>query len=117
MRTSSLTLRMGSVLSLCRRVPLRPVLTRAFFPPPSQDVVEAIKGVTNGGAHAAIVVASGAAAYNQALQYLRPNGALVAVGLPKDAAINAEIFPTVLRSLRIIGVRPQFFRTSAPTVR
>jgi D-arabinose 1-dehydrogenase-like Zn-dependent alcohol dehydrogenase len=41
-----------------------------------------------------------------ALEYLRPNGALVAVGLPKDAAINAPIFTTVVKSLRILGVHP-----------
>ncbi|KAL7410717.1 hypothetical protein BDY24DRAFT_417806, partial [Mrakia frigida] len=43
------------------------------------DVVEAVQKLTGGaGAHAAVVVASGSQAYEQALQYLRPHGALVA---------------------------------------
>ncbi|CDZ96436.1 alcohol [Phaffia rhodozyma] len=68
-----------------------------------EDVVKSIVDTTNGGAHASVCVASGAAAYNQALEYLRPRGVLVAVGLPKDACVQANIFNSVVNEHRIIG--------------
>lgn len=68
------------------------------------DVVEQVKKLTDGkGAHAAIVVASGGQAYEQALEYLRPHGAVIAVGLPPNAEIKADVFWTVIGSKRIIG--------------
>ncbi|KAL7417988.1 zinc-dependent alcohol dehydrogenase [Mrakia frigida] len=68
------------------------------------DVVKAVQELTGGhGAHASIVVASGAQAYEQALQYLRPHGALIAVGMPPDGDIKASVFWTVVKSHRIIG--------------
>ncbi|GAA5863883.1 hypothetical protein JCM1840_005803 [Sporobolomyces johnsonii] len=60
--------------------------------------------VCNGvGPHAAVIAAAGAAAYEQALEYLRPSGTLVAVGLPPDSFIKANVFWTVLRNIRIVG--------------
>lgn len=35
--------------------------------------------------------------------YIRSHGALVAVGLPPNATIQANVFFTVFRSLRIVG--------------
>ncbi|KAL7417990.1 alcohol dehydrogenase [Mrakia frigida] len=68
------------------------------------DVVKAVNDLTGGvGAHAAIVVASGAQAYEQALQYLRPHGALICVGMPPNGDIKANVFWTVVKSHRIIG--------------
>ncbi|ETM56496.1 hypothetical protein L914_00544, partial [Phytophthora nicotianae] len=55
------------------------------------------------GAHASVVVASGGDAYADALSFLRPHGAVVLVGLPKDTYITAEVFGSVLNSHRIIG--------------
>lgn len=70
----------------------------------TKDLVADVKAATDGlGPHAAVVAASGAAAYEQALDYLRSRGTLVAVGLPGDTAIKANVFFTVFRSLRIVG--------------
>ncbi|EIW85861.1 mannitol-1-phosphate dehydrogenase MPDH1 [Coniophora puteana RWD-64-598 SS2] len=65
-----------------------------------QDVIEA----TDGGAHAALVAAGGAAPYEQALYYLRPAGTLVAVGLGSGtAAMKAPITVFVIKALKIVG--------------
>jgi len=69
-----------------------------------KDIVAAVKKVTDGiGAHAAIVASASAGGYEQALEYLRPRGTLVAVGLPSDTKIKADVFFTVFDSKRIIG--------------
>lgn len=52
---------------------------------------------------AAIITSASGSAYNQALDYLRPHGALVAVGLPPDTYIKANVFSTVVKNLRIVG--------------
>lgn len=89
------------------------------------DFVERVKAACDGlGPHAALMVSSGGAAYAQgkscqlhpilrppsdeskffpALDYLRPHGTLVAVGLPPDTTINASVFWTVFKALRIVG--------------
>ncbi|KDN44783.1 hypothetical protein RSAG8_05256, partial [Rhizoctonia solani AG-8 WAC10335] len=70
----------------------------------SPDIIEEIKKVADGlGPHAAIVASSASAGYDQALQYLRPGGTLVAVGLPPGAKINADVFWTVVRSITVKG--------------
>ncbi|KLO13334.1 mannitol-1-phosphate dehydrogenase [Schizopora paradoxa] len=69
----------------------------------STDIVKDIKDATGGfGAHAALVTASASAAYEQAVDYLRPTGTLVAVGLP-NAPLGANIFWTVFKSINIVG--------------
>lgn len=69
-----------------------------------KDIVAAVQRVTDGlGAHAAIVAAASADSYEKALEYLRPRGTLVAVGLPNDTKIKADVFFTVLQSKRIVG--------------
>ena len=40
---------------------------------------------------------------DRTLQYLRPHGTLVAVGLPPDTYIKANVFWTVFKALRIVG--------------
>jgi propanol-preferring alcohol dehydrogenase len=69
-----------------------------------KDIVKAVQNVTPDGlgAHAAIVAAAGAAAYEQALKYIRPHGTVVIVGLP-PGKLQADIFWTVLKSKRIVG--------------
>ncbi|PWN50398.1 GroES-like protein [Violaceomyces palustris] len=70
----------------------------------TKNLVEEIKQASGGlGPHAAVVAASGAAAYEQALDYIRSRGTLVAVGLPGGTDIKANVFFTVFRSLRIVG--------------
>ncbi|GAA5919329.1 hypothetical protein JCM1841_004341 [Sporobolomyces salmonicolor] len=68
------------------------------------SLIDAIKKVCDGvGPHAAVIAAAGASAYEQALEYIRPSGTLVAVGLPPDTYIKANVFWTVLRNVRIVG--------------
>ncbi|SJX62095.1 probable ADH1-alcohol dehydrogenase I [Sporisorium reilianum f. sp. reilianum] len=71
----------------------------------SKSLVDNIKAATPDGfgPQAAVVAASGAAAYELALDYIRPRGVLVAVGLPGQADIKANVFFTVFRSVRIVG--------------
>jgi propanol-preferring alcohol dehydrogenase len=41
--------------------------------------------------------------YQQAMEYVRPHGTCVAVGLPPDAKVSADVFWTVLLSKRLVG--------------
>ena len=55
----------------------------------SKDLVADVKTACGGkGPHAAIVTASSAKAYEQALDYLRNGGVLVVVGLPADSYVR-----------------------------
>ncbi|KAG9088461.1 alcohol dehydrogenase, partial [Ceratobasidium sp. UAMH 11750] len=70
----------------------------------SGNLIEEIKKVADGlGPHAAIVASASSVGYDQALQYLRPGGTLVAVGLPPGAKIDADVFWTVVRSITVKG--------------
>lgn len=70
-----------------------------------KDIVKAVQAaVPDGlGPHAAVVAAAGGAAYEQALEYLRPHGTCVAVGLPPDTNIQVPVFWTVFLSKRVVG--------------
>jgi len=64
----------------------------------SQDIVADVKKITDGrGAHAAVVTTASSAGYAQAIDYLRDNGHLMAVGLPGEAKLDASIFFTVFK--------------------
>ena len=64
----------------------------------SKDIVRDIKAATDGlGAHSAIVTAASSAAYSQAVDYLRPGGTLMVVGMPGQATLDASIFFTVYK--------------------
>jgi len=69
-----------------------------------KDLVKAVQNATpdGRGPQAAIVAAATAAAYELALEYVRPHGTVVAVGLP-PGKIHADIFWTVFQSKRLIG--------------
>ncbi|KAJ7448615.1 mannitol-1-phosphate dehydrogenase MPDH1 [Mycena galericulata] len=70
----------------------------------SKDIVAEIMATTDGlGAHSAVITAASSSGYQQAIEYLRGGGTLMAVGLPKDATLNASIFFTVFKSISIIG--------------
>lgn len=70
----------------------------------SKNLVADIKAATDGiGPLAAIVTAANPAAYEQAVDYLRPGGTLVAVGLPGGGKLAADIFFTVFKSIKIVG--------------
>jgi propanol-preferring alcohol dehydrogenase len=70
-----------------------------------KDIVKAVQAATPDGLgpHAAVVAAAGGSAYEQALEYLRPHGVCVAVGLPPDTDIKVPVFWTVFLSKRVIG--------------
>jgi propanol-preferring alcohol dehydrogenase len=68
------------------------------------DLVRAIKDACDGlGPHAAVVTSPYSEGYSQAVDYLRPGGTLMAVGLPADAKLEASIFWTVLKNISIKG--------------
>ncbi|KAF5311145.1 hypothetical protein D9619_007804 [Psilocybe cf. subviscida] len=70
----------------------------------SKDIVDDIKKLTEGrGAHATIVTTASSSGYTQAIDYLRANGRLMAVGLPAKATLDASIFFTVFKSITIHG--------------
>lgn len=70
----------------------------------SQDIVADVKKITDGrGAHAAVVTTASSSGYVQAVDYLRENGHLMAVGLPGDAKLDASIFFTVFKGITIHG--------------
>jgi propanol-preferring alcohol dehydrogenase len=65
----------------------------------TEDIVKAIRAATGGpGAHVALVAAATAAAYQLAIDYLRPGGTLMVVGLPGEAKLEASIFFTVFKA-------------------
>src|SRR5690606_3089170 len=70
----------------------------------TQDLIKAVKSHTDGfGPHAAIVVAAVPQPYEEALEYVRPDGVVVAVGLPGGAKIKADVFDTVTTMKQIRG--------------
>jgi propanol-preferring alcohol dehydrogenase len=70
----------------------------------SKDIVKDVKDICDGvGAHCAIVTAANSSGYEQAVDYLRSGGTLMAVGLPGTAKLQASIFFTVFKSLNIKG--------------
>lgn len=70
----------------------------------SKDIVADIKAACDGqGPHAAVVTAATSKAYEQAIDYLRPGGYLMVVGLPAKAALSADIFFTVVKGISILG--------------
>lgn len=68
------------------------------------DVPKKVKDLTGGrGAHGVIVVAASSKGYEDSIKYLRPHGKLVAVGMPPDTFIKAEVFWTIVNSLTYSG--------------
>ncbi|KAJ1560319.1 alcohol dehydrogenase [Cladochytrium tenue] len=68
------------------------------------DLVEAVKAATVDGLgpDATIVAASGAKAYEQAMQYIRPTGVLVPVGLAPNSVIKLDVFWSVFQTKRVL---------------
>ncbi|KAF4981176.1 hypothetical protein FZEAL_2976 [Fusarium zealandicum] len=71
----------------------------------TRDIAAEVMKITKYGAHGVIVTAATRAAYESAPTFLRPNGTVVAVGLPQDISILAGAPPMtmVLRRLNIVG--------------
>ncbi|EKJ76064.1 hypothetical protein NXS19_002873 [Fusarium pseudograminearum] len=71
----------------------------------TKDIAAQVLKITTYGAHGVIVTAGTRAAYESAPTYLRPNGTVVAVGLPQDPTIIAGAPPMLVatRRLKIVG--------------
>ncbi|TCD70709.1 alcohol dehydrogenase [Steccherinum ochraceum] len=70
----------------------------------TKNLVEDIKAATDGfGPHAAVVTAANSEAFEEAIDYLRPGGTLMVVGLPGHGKLAADIFYTVTKSINILG--------------
>lgn len=63
-----------------------------------------IRRVTSGGPHVVIVVASNERSLNQAVEYVRSNGTVVAVGLHKTALLKTDLNSFVFRKIVVKGV-------------
>lgn len=71
----------------------------------SSDVVAEVRAATPEGAgpHAVLVLAAAEGPFQQAAQYVRSRGAVVAIGLPSGAHIRAPVFDVVTRMITIKG--------------
>lgn len=71
----------------------------------SKDIVAEVKGATEDGTgpHAVILVAVSEKPFQQATDYVRPRGTVVAVGLPANAFLKAAVFSTVTSMVTIKG--------------
>lgn len=68
-----------------------------------KDVTQAVKDVTNGGAHGVINVSVSPTAMQQSTEYVRPTGTVVLVGMPAHAAVNVPVFDAVVKSINVVG--------------
>ncbi|EKV06736.1 hypothetical protein PDIG_76450 [Penicillium digitatum PHI26] len=71
----------------------------------TKDVSAEIKRITAHGAHGVIVTAATKEAYALAPSFLRPNGTMVVVGMPRDASLIAGAAPIsmVINRLNVVG--------------
>ncbi|GLA29865.1 alcohol dehydrogenase [Aspergillus niger] len=71
----------------------------------SKDVVEDVKAATPEGlgAHAVILLAVAEKPFQQATEYVRSKGSVVAIGMPAGAFLRAPVFNTVVRMINIKG--------------
>jgi len=71
----------------------------------SKDVVADVKAATEDGLgpHAVILVAVNEKPFQQAAEYVRPRGTVVAIGLPANAFLCAPVFETVIKMITIKG--------------
>ncbi|KAI9323934.1 chaperonin 10-like protein [Zopfochytrium polystomum] len=68
------------------------------------DLVAAVRAASSDGLgpDAAIVAASSAESYEQAIEYVRPTGVLVPVGLPPAASVKLDVFWSVFNTKRVV---------------
>ncbi|RLN67422.1 hypothetical protein BBJ28_00022774 [Nothophytophthora sp. Chile5] len=67
------------------------------------NVVGQVKAITGRGAHCACVVSDTESSYVEALNYIRPHGTVLMVGVPKGGILPTPIEPMVAFAHRIIG--------------
>ncbi|EER30329.1 alcohol dehydrogenase 1 [Candida tropicalis MYA-3404] len=68
-----------------------------------KDIVGAVKKATEGGPHGAINVSVSERAIDQSVEYVRPLGKVVLVGLPAGSKVTAPVFDAVVKSIEIKG--------------
>merc|ERR1711977_718259 len=71
----------------------------------SKNVVSDVKAATPDGLgpHAVILVAVNEKPFQQAAEYVRPRGTVVAIGLPAGAYLRAPVFESVIKMITIKG--------------
>lgn len=71
----------------------------------SANLVADVKAATPGGlgAHAVILLAVSEKPFQQAVEYVRPRGSIVAIGMPGNAYLKSPIFDTVVKMINIRG--------------
>ncbi|KAF4553015.1 Zinc-binding dehydrogenase-like protein 13 [Elsinoe fawcettii] len=69
-----------------------------------RDLVDVVKGVTGGGAHAVVVTAGNSKAYALAAEMLRIGGTLAACGIPPDGGrLETTMSAVAIKGLKIVG--------------
>ena len=70
----------------------------------SADLVEEVKSITGGGAHAAVVTSGSPRAFSGAVDMLRIGGTLCCIGIPPgDIHLTTPIATIIIKGLRVIG--------------
>ena len=69
----------------------------------SKDIVADVVKATNGAPHGAINVSVSEKAINQSIEYVRPTGTVVLVGLPAGAKATVPVFEAVVKSVSVRG--------------
>lgn len=71
----------------------------------SKNLVNDVKAATRDGMgpHAVILVAVNEKPFQQAAEYVRPRGTVVAIGLPAGAYLRAPVFESVIKMITIKG--------------
>lgn len=69
----------------------------------SKDIAAEVNDITAGGAHSVIHLAPSEAAIEGSVEYTRPVGTIVLVGLPAKAYAKSPVFTHVIKSISIKG--------------
>lgn len=71
----------------------------------TKDIVTDVKAATDecNGPHAVLLIAPFEKPFQQASEYIRPRGTIVAIGMPTDAILRAPVFETVVKMITIKG--------------
>ncbi|CUM64338.1 uncharacterized protein PRCAT00001940001 [Priceomyces carsonii] len=69
----------------------------------SKDIVKDVQDATDGGPHGVINVSVSEKAMSQSVEYVRPTGTVVLVGLPAGANVIAPVFDSVVKTISIRG--------------
>jgi propanol-preferring alcohol dehydrogenase len=71
----------------------------------SKNVVKDVQAATKDGLgpHAVILVAVNEKPFQQAAEYVRPRGTVIAIGLPAGAFLKAPVFESVIKCITIRG--------------